>query len=400
MNRVACSFAAIQMLFVATWTVYVIFLPQLVVQAGIDKRWVIFILMADQAIFAVTDLVVGIAADRVARRFGALARWMLGLTLVSCIAFLLLPFVAPAGSPGLLLAVAGVWAITSSALRAPPLTMMGKYVKPPLVPRMAALMLLGLGLANGLGPYLTVALRNTDPRLPFIVSSLGLLMAVGTVLWAEQRLARVDPPEPVPLRPVTPGVLVFFGAVALAALGFQVHSALNSAPLYLRFTKPAELEYLLPVFWIGFGVLMVPAQWATKRYGGVAVMAVGGICGALAAWLASGAASLDALIGWQFIAGGAWGAVLMSATAAAIAIGRTGREGAAAGGLCALLAIATLARMAIVAGQLNQQPGFAGLLVWLPAALWGLAGLVLLMLAAQTVAGASVAGTGRPAQKT
>lgn len=385
MNRVGLSFSAIQLLFVTTWTVYVIFLPQLAAQAGIDKRWVIFILMADQAVFAITDMVVGIAADKVARKFGALARWMVGLTVVSCVAFLLLPFAAPAGSPGLFLLLGGIWAVTSAALRAPPLTMMGKYVKPPLVPAMAALMLFGLGIANGLGPYLTVALRNSDPRLPFIVSSLGLLVAVLTVLWAEKHLARVDPPAPVPVRPIGAGVVLFYGAVALMALGFQVHFALNAAPQYLRFAKPADLEYLMPVFWIGFGLLMVPAQFATRRLGGIAVMAAGGSIGALAAVLASQAGSLNELIAWQLIAGGAWGCILMSASAAAIAIGHTGREGAATGGLFALLAIATLARMAIVAGQLNQQPGFAQLLVWLPAALWAVAGLVLVVLAAQGV---------------
>ncbi|RYF39484.1 MAG: MFS transporter, partial [Comamonadaceae bacterium] len=103
MNRVALCFGAIQLLFVSTWTVYVLFLPQLAAQAGIDKRWIIFILMADQAIFAISDMVVGIASDKVARKFGALARWMVGLTVVSCIAFLALPFAAPAGSPVLFL---------------------------------------------------------------------------------------------------------------------------------------------------------------------------------------------------------------------------------------------------------------------------------------------------------
>lgn len=387
MNRVGLCFAAIQMLFVATWTVYVIFLPQLAAQAGIDKRWILYILMADQIVFALSDMVVGIAADRMARRFGALARWMLGLTVVSCAAFVLLPFIAPSGSPVLLLGVAAVWAVTSAALRAPPLTMMGKYVKPPLVPRMAALMLLGLGLANGFGPYLTQALRNSDPRLPFIVASLGLVVVVSTVLWAEKHLARAEPPPPVTPQPLNSGVLLFFGATGLLALGFQLHFALNSAPLYLRFAQPADLERLTPVFWIGFGVLMVPAQWAAKRYGAVRVMAAGGIGGALAAALAPTATTLESLIVWQFIAGGAWGAILMSATSAAVAIGHSGREGAATGGLCALLAVATLARMGIVAGQWNRDPDFVRLLSWLPAALWAAAGIALAVLAVRTDVG-------------
>ena len=137
---------------------------------------------------------------------------------------------------------------------------------------------------------------------------------------------------------------------------------MNSAPLYLRFAKPADLEYLMPVFWIGFNLLMLPATLATQRYGGLAVMGAGGVAGALAAYFA------------------AWGCVLMSAVAAALVIGHTGREGKVTGTLFSLLALATFARMAVVAAQLNKDPGFAALLGWMPVALWALAGALLLLL--------------------
>lgn len=210
-----------------------------------------------------------------------------------------------------------------------------------------------------------------------------LALASKMGVWAEKNLARAEPPVPVARRPASVSVYAFFAAVVLLALGFQVHSALNAAPLYLRFASAAELEQLMPVFWIGFGVLMVPAQWAAKRFGAVPVMAASGAAGAAAAWLAAAATSLDQLVAWQFMAGGAWGAVSMSASAAAIAVGRTGREGMAAGGLCALLALAIFARMAVVAGQWHLDPAVAGLLGWLPAALWALATLILGLLAAQ-----------------
>ena len=83
------------------------------------------------------------------------------------------------------------------------------------------------------------------------------------------------------------------------------------------------------------------------------------------------------LVAMQFIAGGGWGFVLMSAVSAALAIGHTGREGKVTGGLFALLALATFARMAIVAIELNKDPQFAGALSWLPVAAWGLGGLSL-----------------------
>ncbi|MBI3095001.1 MAG: hypothetical protein HYY97_09030 [Rhodocyclales bacterium] len=91
MTRVGLCFASVQFLFVTCWTVYVIYLPGL-------------------------------------RRIGP---WLLGATVVSGLAFLLLPIVGPAGSPVLLLGAVAVSAVTSSALRAPPMMMLGNYVPAP-----------------------------------------------------------------------------------------------------------------------------------------------------------------------------------------------------------------------------------------------------------------------------
>lgn len=388
MTRVGFYFALVQLLFVSCWTVYVIYLPQLAAQVGIEKKWVIYILMADQAIFTLMDFSIGIAADRVARTLGRLGRWLVAATALSCLAFLLLPVAAPAGSPALFLALVAVWAMTSSALRAPPMMLLGKYVPTPKLPWVATLTLLGMGIAGAGAPYLTVSLRGVDPRLPFALSSIALIVAVSAMLWAEKHLAGATTAPvaepiaaPAPNKPIDAGVVLFFVAVALLGLGFQAHFALNSAPLYLRFAKPAELDHLMPVFWVGFNLLIFPACRANERFGGVAVMAMGAVLGALAASLAASAASLEWLLVLQFVAGGAWAAVLMSALTAAIAIGHVGREGAASGGLFALLALATFARMALVAAQLNQDPGVSALLVWLPALAWAAAALLLAWLA-------------------
>jgi hypothetical protein len=136
----------------------------------------------------------------------------------------------------------------------------------------------------------------------------------------------------------------------------------------------------MPVFWIGFNLLMLPATWATRRYGGLAVMAAGGLLAAAAAVLAQRAGSLEALVALQFVAGGGWGCVLMSAVAAALAVGYTGREGRLTGALFALLALATFARMAIVATELNKDPAFASALLWIPAATWALGAVLALAL--------------------
>jgi MFS family permease len=90
----------------------------------------------------------------------------------------------------------------------------------------------------------------------------------------------------------------------LLGIGFQVHSSLNAAPQYLRFAKPADLEMLLPIFWVGFNVLMLCASPLTKRYGGVVVMGIAGCVGAVAAGVAASAGSLNVLMAAQFVAGG------------------------------------------------------------------------------------------------
>ena len=65
MTRVGIYFGLVQFLFVSCWTVYVIYLPQLLAQAGIEKKWVIWVLMADQIVFTLMDFSLGVAADKV-----------------------------------------------------------------------------------------------------------------------------------------------------------------------------------------------------------------------------------------------------------------------------------------------------------------------------------------------
>ena len=94
-----------------------------------------------------------------------------------------------------------------------------------------------------------------------MLSSVALVAAVSGLLWAEKHLQQAAAPESPATgqtgKGVNADVALFYCAVALLGLGYQVHFALNSAPAYLRFAKPADLEYLMPVFWIGFNVLIL-----------------------------------------------------------------------------------------------------------------------------------------------
>lgn len=382
-HRIGLYLALVQFFFTLTWTVYVIYLPRLAAQAGIPKNAVVYILLLDQLIFVVMDYAMGLMADRVSRVLGKLGYVVLGVTLASCAAFLLLPFVAPQGAAWLFLLLTVLWTVSSSALRAPPLVLVGKYAAQPSVPWLSALSLFGLGIAAAISPYLAITLRDADPRIPFVLSSVALALATLGIVWAERALARTastEAPAPEAAPPATPWMLWFLFAVLLLGLGFQIHFSLNSAALYLRHAPASDIPYLMPVFWIGFNVLMLPASIAVKRHGGLVVAAVGALVAAVASFAAFHAGDLNTLIAAQFIAGGGWGCVLMSAVSAAIAIGHTGREGKMTGGLFSLLALATFARIAVLAAELNKDPQLAGMLSWAPGAAWAIAGVLLLML--------------------
>jgi hypothetical protein len=277
-----------------------------------------------------------------------------------------------------------IWVVTSSALRAPPLTLLGKHRARPQIPFLSALAMLGYGLAGAVSPYLGVWLRNHDPRLPFVISGMVLLLTALGLSRVERGLVQ----EPAPTKPAEPAkplgaVAVFFiASMVILSLGYQLHFAINSAPFFLRFAAPDQLPWLMPVFWIGFNIAMFPASAIVKHRGGLIVMGAAGLLGALAVLVAEVAGSLNVLIAAQFLAGAAWGCMLMSAVSAALAIGESGAEGKVTGLLFSALALATFARMAVVAGGLQKLPDYAPLLHWAPVACWSVAGAGLLVIAA------------------
>jgi hypothetical protein len=385
-NRTGLYLAFLQLVFTLGWTTYVIYLPRLAAEVGIAPTAVILLLMLDQAIFTITDTAMGIAADRIASLVGRLGIYVGVLTALSCAAFVALPFIAGAGhgAQPFFIAAIVIWAITSSALRAPPLILLGKHRAKPEIPFLSALAMLGYGLAGAVSPYLGVVLRDVDARFPFVISSVVLLVTTLALSKAERAVAR----EAAPAKPATPAKpfgtvpVIFIAAMVLLALGYQLHFAINSAPFYLRFAKPAELQWLMPVFWIGFNIAMFPASIIVKHRGGLIVMGAAGLLGAVAVLVAEFAGGLNTLIVAQFIAGAAWGCMLMSAISAALAIGETGAEGKVTGLVFSALALATFARMAAVAGGLQKMPDYAPLLHWAPIACWSVAGAGLLVIVA------------------
>ncbi|ERF81168.1 MFS transporter [Bradyrhizobium viridifuturi] len=385
-NRTGVYLAVLQLVFTLGWTTYLIYLPKLCAEVGIAPSTVILILMMDQAIFTITDTAMGMAADRISILVGRLGLFVGILAAISCAAFIALPYVAGTG-PGAkvwLIALIVIWAAASSALRAPPLTLLGKYRAQPSVPFLAALAMLGYGIAGAVSPYLGVVLRDHDARLPFVLSGAVLLLTALAFSGIERRVAAEVQPERLasPARRLGTVPMLMIASMVLLSLGYQLHFNINSAPFYLRFAKSDDLQWLMPVFWIGFNIAMFPASIVVKHRGGLIVMGAAGLLGAFAIVAAEIAGSLNVLIVAQFMAGAAWGCMLMSAVSAALAIGETGAEGKVTGLVFSALALATFARMTAVAGGLQKLPDYAPLVHWAPVACWSVAGAGLLVIAA------------------
>jgi hypothetical protein len=375
-SPVAVYLSVLQLCFALTWTVYVIFLPELLERVGLGRSWVLAILLLDQLVFALSDWAVGAASDKVADTLGRLGKIAALITLISCGAFLAMPHATALGAAGLITATL-VWTVTSSALRAPPYVMIGKYVPAPRQPWFSALSLFGLGLAGAFGPYLAMVLKGVDPRIPFAVSSIVLALVVAGMSHAERSLATKAAGAERPIASPKPLPVGFLLAALLAALAFQIHFSLNAAPQFLKTAKPTELPYLMPVFWIGFNLMVLPASFWTARAGGITVMTAGAFAGAAASAAIALGVGFHALVALQLVAGAAWGALLMSAYAAAMAAGHTGAEGRVIGAMFSLFGVAALMRIGIVATQLNLSTDAKLVLEWAPPTIWVLAAFLL-----------------------
>jgi hypothetical protein len=390
-RSVGFYFAGLEFIFALGWTSYSFYLPQLAAGVGLSAGAVILILMLDQAIFTVSDFCAGVVADKVSGVVGRLGHWAAAITLVSCLAFVALPFVTRAGfGPALLLILITTWAVTSSALRAPPLMLLGKYAARPAIPFFASLAMLGLGIAGAVSPYLTMILTNRDPRLPFVIASVALLLASLALTRVERALAKGAPTPREPIekardRAVPASIFLFGLAMVILALGFQLHLSFNSEPLFKKFTS--NTGPLMQVFWVGFSLGMFPASLITKRWGGLPVMGAAGLLGAVAILTADISGSLGLVVVAQVVAGASWGCVLVSALATAAALGATGHEGKTTGILFSALALATFARMATSAAGALGDPAVAPLLRWAPVLCWAIAGALLLALASSVMRG-------------
>lgn len=397
--------AVVQLLLSLSWTVYVVFVPAMLAATGIARGWIAWVLLADQLVFALADYAAGAWTDRLVTAAAALRRALVVSVLVSTLAMVSLPWVAAAGSPTAWLVVAFAWVATSSALRAPLFTLLGR-AQPANSPRLVALAVAGASVAAALAPLTGTLLRDADPRLPMLVSALGLCAAGVFVLLRlvpgglappAASAAAPSPDAPVPsaagtVAAAAPPAGADIAAtrtrrgplllVLAAAFGVQVQVALLSAR-QLAHAGAALPARWLPVFWLAMAAGALLARRAARSgeapgasrttalelpllFGAIALC----VCAVAGAWqgaMPGGiSAALVVLVAAQAVAGACWGVVLERAFARAVTRPAAGRPGTTAGLIFAALALAAVARLALAATQLAAPAALA----WLPAVAW------------------------------
>ena len=377
-SRAAWLLAGVEFFFSLGWVVYVIFLPELLARGGVDKRHLLWLLAADQLLFALADWSIGVAVDRARAALRRIGAMLVLLSAVAAVAMLLLPWLA--ATPAVFLLATAVWVAASAALRAPPYVLLSRHAARAAMPRLAGIQLLGLALASALAPYLAIVLKGVDPALPFALSALSVGVTALALVAVERSLPPPSPPLAVAAggrRAQVAGWSVLLLIALLLAFGQQVHTALNSAAQFKRLADPALLPWLLPVFWVGFSIGLLAVDRLVRAGGALAVLQLSAAGGALALGSAALAGSLIVLLPAQFVAGALWGCILCTSIGVAAERGDPLQSGRHTGALMATLAVAALSRLSLVAAG-GSAWGVS--LDWLPVAVWAAALLLLLRL--------------------
>ena len=173
------------------------------------------------------------------------------------------------------------------------------------------------------------------------------------------------------------------GNILVMAVSYQVHFSLNSPDLFLSFSGAAQLQYLMPIFWIGFNLMMFPSSGFVKRFGAYVVMAFASAVCTLATYGTMIAPNLELLVAAQFVSGACWGAINVAAFSAVIQFGRRDREGAFLGCLFAVMSSAALLRIGAYLGDIETTPEIGKALAWGPSWGWLVATLLLLAIVAR-----------------
>ncbi len=166
-----------------------------------------------------------------------------------------------------------------------------------------------------------------------------------------------------PREPVVPSA-GWIAALALClALGFQAQ--ILALPMQIaRFAGAGELDYFMPVFWIGFCVAMWPAALLCRDDRLRRTLAWAALVGALASAAAAVASAGAVLVSAHLIAGAAWGVLFTGLLTIVFQHRGEGRVGEAAGIVFGAIAATAALRIAAVALGWPKAEGTATIVAW------------------------------------
>lgn len=375
LRRTALWATAIQGLFALTWALYVAFLPGLLARAGLEAGLAIFFVLLDQAVFAVADWASGVYADRLARLLNRIGPALTACAIFSSCALAALPWVAGLGVPALLVAVTVLWTASSSALRAPVFTLLGRVGGAARPAGTVSLALLGIGIAGAIAPMFTRALAQVDAGVA--LGACAASLAVAALFASRLEATATSGAQPAATATRAPAFFIA-GLVMLGAFGVQVHTVLLGA----RAAKAgvAWAAWWAPAFWTGFALGLVVAAFVGRVKETAPPLRIGGaglVLGALAIVGAQVAAGTAVFAVAQLVAGAAWALFTAVAVRAAMAYGGSRGFGSPLGLIFSALAIAALVRVGLTV--LGWQGG--AWLAWAPAIAFAASGGVLLLFA-------------------
>lgn len=357
----ALKVTALQAALLLTWTLYVLFLPRMAERAGLPREAVAWILLADQLLFVFTDWMAGVMADRLAATMARVGRWIAVASLVSAAALVLMAPASRHAGTALWATCLGVWAVSSSFLRAPAFSLLGRMGGVSRKSGVVNWALLGVGLAGALGPLLSMAVGKLDPDAPLAIAAVVLALAAWIVSGLDRPAATTAAPaEPAPAPAPTERARLVLGVLG-CALAVQLHTVL--VPQALPGGNPHGPWWTV-LFWVGFALGLPLASWLTARGSEHllrwAAMALGGVLilaaarGVAAAWF----------VPVQLLAGAAWAA--MFSLSLAWALGRPGARGVGStvGLLFSAIAAAAVLRL------LTASAGWAPIGLSLAVAAW------------------------------
>ncbi|MFM9881814.1 MAG: MFS transporter [Burkholderiales bacterium] len=357
-----------------SWTTYAVYLPQLAKAAGIPASFVPWMLALDQLVFAAADWASGAYADRTLAIMRGLVPTLVLVTMISTIAFAMLPLIGPLlGADGFFFLTI-TWVVTTAALRAPPMAMLGNYATPIARPALAALSTIALALAAAIAPYLAMTLRSIDPRLPFALAAIAVMTAALGLFHVDRTLPKSIKME-LPQRSVrqprqySPSTPVFAAIALTLAIGFQAQ-VLMSAGQLARVLPKDLIEYYMPLFWGAFAAGGVIAAILFKRVDARITMVAASLAAASGALLGAIATTAQLVSIVHIVVGIAWGVLLTGLFATALTSGPVGTAGRAAGIVFAALALSAFMRIAVATAGWQGSPVIGDALAWIPGLAW------------------------------